>query len=109
MHRLPIMIAAVALATQSTAQTPAFDPSEKSVAELTALLAAGTITSRQLTEAYLARIDAYDRRGPAIDAMIAINPRALEDADALDRERAARGPRGPLHGVPNVIKDNYDP
>jgi Asp-tRNA(Asn)/Glu-tRNA(Gln) amidotransferase A subunit family amidase len=66
------------------------------------------VTSHQLTERYLARIDAYDQRGPAINAMIAINRHALADADALDRERSTRGSRGPLHGIPVVVKDNYD-
>ena len=69
---------------------------------------AGTVTSAQLVDRYLARIEAYDRKGPRINAIIAINPKAREEAAALDRERAARGPRGPLHGIPLVIKDNID-
>ena len=85
-----------------------FDVAEKSIADLASALNAGEVTSRQLTEQYLARIDAYDKRGPAINAIIAINPRALADADALDRERASTGSRGLLHGVPLVVKDNYD-
>ena len=68
----------------------------------------GQITSRQLVDAYLARIDAYDRQGPAINALVTSNPRARETADALDRERVATGPRGPLHGIPIILKDNYD-
>ena len=65
------------------------------------------LTSRQLVEAYLARIRAYDQAGPKINAFITLNPRALQEADALDAERKARGSRGPLHGIPIVIKDNY--
>ncbi len=86
---------------------PAFEVVEKTIPELQAAMASGAVTSRDLVEAYLARIRAYDHAGPALDAMIALNPHALADAEALDRERAARGPRGPLHGVPVVIKDNY--
>ena len=89
-------------------QRPAFDVLEKTIPELAAAMTAGTITSQALVQAYLARIDAYDQRGPAINAIIAVNPDALAQAAALDRERAARGPRGPLHGIPIILKDNYD-
>jgi Asp-tRNA(Asn)/Glu-tRNA(Gln) amidotransferase A subunit family amidase len=89
------------------AEAAAFDVTEKSIAELQAALSSGTVTSRDLVAQYLARIEAYDRRGPRLNAVIAVNPRALADAEALDRERRERGPRGPLHGIPVVIKDNY--
>jgi Asp-tRNA(Asn)/Glu-tRNA(Gln) amidotransferase A subunit family amidase len=89
-------------------QSQSFDVVEKTIADLSRALNAGEVTSRQLTEQYLARIDAYDKRGPAINAMIAMNVRAWADAEALDRERASKGSRGPLHGVPVVVKDNYD-
>jgi Asp-tRNA(Asn)/Glu-tRNA(Gln) amidotransferase A subunit family amidase len=95
----------------SASQPPgsaAFDVQEKSIAELQAALTAGTVTSRSLVLAYLGRIRAYDVQGPKLNAMIAMNPKVLEIADALDRERAARGPRGPLHGIPIVIKDNFE-
>jgi Asp-tRNA(Asn)/Glu-tRNA(Gln) amidotransferase A subunit family amidase len=85
-----------------------YDVTEKSIGELAAALKAGAVTSRQIVEGYLARIEAYDTHGPALHAMIALDPHALADADALDRERASRGPRGPLHGIPIVVKDNYD-
>ncbi len=65
-------------------------------------------TSRQLTELYLERIDALDRKGPQLRAVIEINPDALALADALDRERKEKGPRGPLHGIPVLIKDNIE-
>src|SRR5262245_17511815 len=100
-------VAAIAVGFQQT-PAPRFDPVEKSIAELSAAMASGATTSRALTEIYLARIAKYDKQGPAINAMIAINPRAVEDAAALDRERAERGPRGPLHGIPIVVKDNYE-
>ncbi|HEX7777785.1 MAG TPA: amidase family protein, partial [Vicinamibacterales bacterium] len=90
-------------ATQAT-----FDPFEKSIADLQSALEKRLVTSRQLVESYLARIEAYDQQGPRINAFISLNSGALETADALDRERAARKVRGPLHGIPIVVKDNFD-
>ena len=91
-----------------TPAPPPFDVLEKTIPELQAAMADGRTSARQLVEQYLARIAAYDDRGPALNAMIALNGRALDEADALDRERAASGPRGPLHGIPVVVKDNFD-
>jgi Asp-tRNA(Asn)/Glu-tRNA(Gln) amidotransferase A subunit family amidase len=68
----------------------------------------GRLTARQLVQAYLARIEAFDKRGPALNAIIEINPRALERADELDARFAASGLTGPLHGIPMIVKDNYD-
>lgn len=85
-----------------------FDVMEKTIPELQEAMTAGMVTSAQLVDAYLARIDAYDRKGPRINSIIAINPKARDEAAAIDRGRAARGPRGPLHGIPLVIKDNID-
>jgi amidase len=68
----------------------------------------GALTARGLAELYLARIEAMDKRGPAINAMIELNPDALAIADLLDRERRAGRTRGPMHGIPIVIKDNID-
>jgi amidase len=81
---------------------------ETTIRETQAALDAGTITSEDLVRLYLARIDAYDKRGPAINAMIRLNPNAIADARALDAERRRGRSRGPLHGVPVVLKDNYD-
>ena len=92
---------------EGPAQT-SFDVMERSISELQAAMSAGQVTSERLVEASLARIAAYDRQGPQIGAMLALNPRAIETARALDRERAAKGARGPLHGIPIVIKDNFD-
>ena len=78
------------------------------IPELQAALAAGQVTSRDLVTMYLARIQAYDQQGPSLNAISTLNPTALAEADALDAERAARGPRGPLHGIPIVVKDNFD-
>lgn len=87
-------------------QAAAFPFEETTVAELTAAMEAGRLTSRTLVEAYLARIDALDRQGPALHSMIAVNPDALAIADSLDAERRAGRVRGPLHGIPVVLKDN---
>jgi amidase len=81
---------------------------EATIADITAAYESGELTAAALTRAYLDRIEAYDRRGPTIRALITVNPTAVDDAKALDRERAQQGPRGPLHGIPVIIKDNYD-
>jgi amidase len=78
------------------------------VADLNAAFKSGELTSEQLVKLYLARIDAYDKRGPKINAVITLNPKALEIARALDKERKQKGPRSPLHGIPIVLKDNFD-
>jgi amidase len=110
-HRIAIAAALAVLvaspALRSQAPRPAFDVFEKSITELQNAMAAGTITSRQIVEQYLARIDAYDQRGPAINAFISLNPKALDEAAAFDAERKAGRTRGPLHGIPVAIKDNY--
>ena len=87
---------------------PVFDVAEHSILELQAAQSQGRVTSRGLVDAYLARITAYDQGGPRLNAILQLNPRAHEDADALDRERKEKGPRGPLHGIPVLVKDNYD-
>lgn len=85
-----------------------FEVHEQSILELQSAMQAGRVTSRGLVESYLARIQAYDQAGPRLNSMVTINPRAREDAEALDRERADGKSRGPLHGIPVLIKDNYD-
>ncbi len=87
---------------------PLFDVFERSILDLQAAQTDGRVTSRGLVDAYLARIAAYDQAGPRLNALVLLNPRARDEADALDRERAATGPRGPLHGIPVLVKDNYD-
>lgn len=81
---------------------------ELTIAELQQQMAAGELTARQLTEAYLARIAGLDQAGPRLAAVIETNPDAVEIADRLDRERAAGQVHGPLHGIPILIKDNID-
>ena len=84
----------------------AFNVVEASVADLQAAMSAGRLTSRQLVLLYLERIKSIDKAGPKLNSVIELNPDALAIADALDRERKARGARGPLHGIPVLIKDN---
>jgi amidase len=81
---------------------------ERTIAELQADMANGRYTARHLTQHYLDRIHQLDQQGPALNAIISLNPDALTIADALDAERAAHGPRGPLHGIPILLKDNID-
>lgn len=92
----------------ATAVPDEFDLVEKTILELQAAQAAGKVNSRGLVEAYIARIVAYDKAGPHLNAIVMLNPEARTQADALDRERLATGPRGPLHGIPVLVKDNYD-
>jgi amidase len=81
---------------------------ERTVVELGEMMQRGTLTSRALTQRYLTRIDAMDKRGPAVNAIIELNPDALAIADERDAERKAGKVRGPLHGIPVLIKDNID-
>ena len=104
--------AGAAPATPSTANPPPHAPSdpleELSLADIGAAFTDGRLTSQQLTQSYLARIERLDRHGPNLRAVIETNPRALEIAAGLDAERLSRGSRGPLHGVPILIKDNVE-
>ena len=85
-----------------------FEVYEQSILDLQAAQANGKVTSRGLVDSYLARIQAYDQSGPRLNAIVMLNPRARDEADAMDRERADKKVRGPLHGIPVLIKDNYD-
>ncbi|MBZ5603934.1 MAG: glutamyl-tRNA amidotransferase [Acidobacteriia bacterium] len=84
------------------------DLDSATVADLNAAFASGALTSEKLVEMCLARIHAYDRQGPGLNAVMALNPKALETARALDAERKAKGPRSALHGIPVVLKDNFN-
>ena len=90
------------------ASRPRVDVVELGATQARSLMAEGKLTSRDLTQAYLDRIAAVDDAGPALNAVIELNPRALADAEALDAERKAGTIRGPLHGLPVLIKDNID-
>ena len=99
------------LASHAAAQqTPSsFRFQEATIASIHAALAAGQLTCTELTKLYLARIDAYDRRGPSLHAILTVNPKAVEIAAELVRQYAAnRSGVGPLHCIPIILKDNYD-
>ena len=83
-----------------------FDLEEATIAELQAGMTSGKYTSRSITAVYLQRIEALDKKGPGLRSVLETNPDALAQAAALDAERKAKGPRGPLHGIPILVKDN---
>jgi Asp-tRNA(Asn)/Glu-tRNA(Gln) amidotransferase A subunit family amidase len=93
--------------TPVVSDTAAF-PLDATISELQRAMKTGKITSVELVDFFLMRIEAYDDAGPALNALISINPEARDEAAALDAERAESGPRGPLHGIPVVVKDNID-
>jgi len=92
----------------SSASHAADSLTEKSMAELRKELDAGHVTSEALVQAYLARIEEIDRTGPALHSVLALNPQALEQARVLDKELKRKKLRGPLHGIPILIKDNIE-
>ena len=97
------------LAESQAGQNSTFVPEEATISDIHAALGAGRITCVQVVQAYLRRIEAYDDRGPALNAIITVNPRALETAADLDRIQAAsRSSLRPLHCIPVILKDNYD-
>jgi hypothetical protein len=81
---------------------------EPSIADIRAAIGSKDLTCRQLVQMYLDRIEAYDKKGPSLNAIIVVNPSVLADADALDSHFLQSGFVGPLHCVPMIIKDNYD-
>jgi amidase len=85
-----------------------FELSEVTIEDLQAEIASGKYTAHSLTEKYLTRIEQVDRKGPAVNSVIELNPDAMAIADSLDKEHKAKGSRGPLHGIPVLIKDNID-
>jgi len=89
-------------------RAPDFDVVEATIADIHRAMTANEITARELVQLYLDRIEAYDKAGPAVNAIITVNPDALARADELDRAFAESGMVGPLHGIPVIVKDNYD-
>jgi Asp-tRNA(Asn)/Glu-tRNA(Gln) amidotransferase A subunit family amidase len=92
----------------AVSQSPPFALEEATVSSAHAALAAGRISCADLVRRYLARIEAYDKQGPAINAVIRVNPRALEIAEEMDKSRGAAAARPALHCIPLILKDNYD-
>jgi len=90
------------------AEVKAFELEEATIDDLQAGMKSGKYTSRSITEKYLTRIEDIDKQGPVVNSLIEVNPDALEIAESLDRERREKSERGPLHGIPILIKDNID-
>ena len=106
-----VAVSPLAAQTEPSSAAPArggIEVAEASITELQAALASGRVSSVDLVDAYLARIAAYDRAGPMLNAIVRVHPGAREQAARLDRERAEGRVRGPLHGIPILLKDNYD-
>jgi amidase len=105
-----LLLLGIAAAPESKAQTQtrSFALLEATIPQLHAALTAGTVTSRQLVAMYLARINAYDKKGPALNAISVVNKNALAEADKRDAERRAGAAHGLLYGIPIIVKDNYD-
>ncbi|HXM19673.1 MAG TPA: amidase [Terriglobales bacterium] len=85
-----------------------FELDEITIADLQSGMASGKFSARSITEKYLARIEEIDKQGPALNSVLEVNPEALAIADALDKERKEKHVRGPMHGIPVLIKDNID-
>jgi amidase len=102
-----VLVSVAAGQVVGPAQAP-FPLEEVTASQLQDWMTSGRYTARQVAEMYLRRIEKIDRSGPALRSVIEINPDALAIADALDAERKTKGPRGPLHGIPILIKDNID-
>jgi amidase len=101
-----VMLAAICLPVDAEAET--FELTSATIREINAAFDAGALDSERLVRLSLARIAAYDETGPKINAVLLLNPNAVETARALDAERLAKGRRSPLHGIPVVLKDNFD-
>ena len=97
-------------AANSAPSIPSFELDETTIPDLQSAMQSGKLSARSIAEKYLERISSVDKdkRRPAINSVIELNPDALAIADALDKERKAKGPRGPMHGIPILIKDNID-
>jgi len=89
-------------------QAATFNLQEASVSSINQAFDAGALTSEELVQLYLNRIEAYDDAGPTLNSLITVNPNALQTAAALDLERQTTGPRSVLHGIPIILKDNFD-
>src|SRR5690348_5808698 len=97
---------AALVSAQQAPPAPPFRVEETTIAQIHDAMKAGRLTCRALVDAYLKRIDAYDKNGPAINAIVQVNPDAQKQADDLDRRYAQGGLTGPLHCVPAIVKDN---
>jgi Asp-tRNA(Asn)/Glu-tRNA(Gln) amidotransferase A subunit family amidase len=104
-----VLMLALCVMSHPSAQTAQFQIEETTIAQIHAALRDGRLTCRGLVSEYLKRIEAYDKKGPALNAITLVNPEALALADALDKQFAARKAfTGPLHCIPVVVKDNFE-
>ena len=101
-------LAALALSMNAQSQSRKFDLLTAGVADIQNAVESGKLTYERLVEMYLQRIEVYDKNGPKLNAVVAINPKAREIARELDKERTAKGRRSPLHGIPIAVKDTVD-
>jgi Asp-tRNA(Asn)/Glu-tRNA(Gln) amidotransferase A subunit family amidase len=104
-------LAAIVLLAFGAAQLPQFSTfriEESTIADIHAAMKAGQLTCRELVQQYLRRIDAFDKNGPALNAIVLVNPNALPEAEALDARYKQSGPAGPLHCIPTIVKDNFE-
>jgi amidase len=107
--RLVCALVAIGLSVRALAAPAGQIPfDDTTIPQLQAAMAAGKLTSEQLVKLCLARINAFDQQGPNLHAIITLNPNALKEARALDAERRSKGPRSALHGIPVLVKDNYN-
>jgi len=104
----PLAATLVFVVAAPSARAQSLDFDAATIQQLAAAMDAGNLTSERLVKLSLARIQAYDDAGPRLNAVLALNPRAIEQARALDAERKTKGKRSPLHGIPIVLKDNFD-
>jgi amidase len=107
MRRIFVLVL-IFLAGASTSAAPPFKIEEATIASVHAAFKAKTLTCHALVDGYLKRIEAYDKTGPALNAIVIVNPNALAEADALDAKFKKSGLTGPLHCVPAIVKDNYE-
>jgi Asp-tRNA(Asn)/Glu-tRNA(Gln) amidotransferase A subunit family amidase len=97
-----------AVAAAPVEVSDSFDLEEATIASIQEQMESGDLTSEELVHYYLDRIEAYDQQGPSVNSIISMNENAVEEAIALDEERENDGPRSPLHGIPIIVKDNFD-
>jgi len=103
-----VLVSAAAMQASFAKEARTFDLNAATIPDIQAAMDAGALSAERLVQLYLNRIAMYDDHGPSLNAIITINQKALETARELDAERAQKGPRSPLHGVPVLLKDNYN-
>jgi amidase len=108
MKRVAFLILTLLVTSSPVVGAKTIDLDAATIADINAAFKASTLTAEELVQLCLARIRSFDREGPSLHAVMVLNPKALETARELDAERKAKGPRSALHGIPVVLKDNYN-